>query len=185
MLTPQAIEKPWQFITAIFLHGSVTHLIYNLFALIFFGFITERLIGSKKFIILYLGSGILANLISFIIYPNQSALGASGAIMALIGIVAILKPMMTVWAFGIIMPMFILAIVWIAGSILGIFGLGDQTIGYLAHLTGILMGVIYGIYLRIRKREEKNSLRSNALSFKTKIILPEDSMRRWENYYLK
>ena len=144
ILTSRALIEPWRFVTAIFLHSSLLHLLYNLFSLIFFGLILENLIGSKKFLMLFIVSGIFANILSFSFYP--SALGASGAIMALIGCVAVLRPMMVVWAFGIILPMFALAIIWVIASILGIFGLGEQNIGYLAHLSGILIVILYGLY---------------------------------------
>ncbi len=178
MLTESALTMPWQFFTAVFLHGSITHLFYNLFALFLFGLMLEGLIGSRKLIELFLASGILANIISFYWYPN--ALGASGAIMAVIGCLAVLRPGMTVWAFNLPMPMFIAAIVWTAGSVIGIFGFGDQSIGYLAHLSGILIGVFYGLLLRLRYPFERVGF-----SHRQKIVLEEDAMRRWEDYNLR
>jgi len=182
MLTPNALSMPWQFITSIFLHGSTSHLLYNLFALIFFGIIAEKLIGSHKFLILFFASGILANIFSFMIYPNGFALGASGAIMGIIGCVAVLRPMMIVWSFSIPMPMFVLAIVWIVGSIMGIFGIGDQGVGHLAHLSGIIVGILYGLFLRLIFIKGRQS---RGFFIKQKIILPEKEMRDWENYYFR
>lgn len=179
MLTPDALSQPWQFLTAVFLHGGIAHLLYNLFALFLFGFMLEHLVGSKKFFWLFLISGILANLISFIIYPNQNALGASGAIMAVIGVLAVLKPMMTVWAFNLPMPMFIAAVLWAGGSVMGIFGFGDQGVGHLAHLSGIFIGIFYGFYLRFRY--SKHVYRADS----HKIIIDENSMRNWEDYNLR
>ena len=43
----------WRFLTSVFLHGGLGHLVYNLFALVLFGSILERLIGSKKFLIVF------------------------------------------------------------------------------------------------------------------------------------
>jgi len=177
-LSNMAFARPWQFITAIFLHGSVLHLLYNLFALFLFGIILERLIGSNKFLGLFIVGGVFANFLSFFWYPN--ALGASGAIMALIGCLAILRPMMAVWAFGMILPMFFLAVVWVVGSILGIFGFGDQNLGHLAHLSGLFVGILYGMYLRLVKKREKE----NSTVFQSKIVLPEGYMRRWEDAYI-
>jgi hypothetical protein len=179
-LTKDSLNMPWQFITSIFLHANIAHLLYNLFALVFFGFMVEKLIGSKKFFYLFFISGIFANIISFNFY--NASLGASGAIMALLGCLAILRPMMTVFAFGIIMPMFILAIVWIAGSVLGIFGLGDSGTGHIAHLSGVLIGVLYGFFLRLKKKEEKQQ---TSFTSSRKIIIPENSMRAWEDFYIK
>lgn len=181
-LTSEALASPWQFITAIFLHGGVAHLVYNLFALIVFGFMLEFLIGSKRFLVLYLFAGIFANLVSFMFYP--SSLGASGAIMALIGCMAVLKPMMTVWAFNLPMPMFVLAIIWVVGSIMSVFGLGDANTGHIAHLSGIVIGLAYGFYLRMKK-QKRDSGGNNQISYQRKIDLPENYMQAWENYHLK
>lgn len=166
---------PWQFFTAIFLHGGVSHLFYNLFSLLFFGLIAENLLGSKKFIWLFIISGVIANIISFNFYP--SSLGASGAIFALIGVVAVLRPMMTVWVFGIIVPMFLAAIIWVGISIFGIFGLGDSGIGYIAHLSGIMIGVVYGFYLRLKYPHPSSQNK--------KIELDEGYIKSWEDNHLK
>jgi len=178
ILSANALSKPWQFLTAIFLHGSIVHLLYNIFALLFFGLILEKLIGSKKFSLLFIFSGLFANLVSFFWYPNS--LGASGAIMAIIGALAVLKPMMAVWAFGLILPMFVLAIIWIIGSFLGIFGFGEQNIGHLTHLSGILIGVLYGFFLRLKAKYNKHKI-----GYTSRIVIPESYIQQWENYYLK
>jgi len=181
MLSSSAITQPWQFITAIFLHGGIAHLFYNLFALIIFGLILEKLIGSRKFILLFLVSGIIANLISFAFY--HSSLGASGAIMGIIGVLAVLRPMMTVWMYNLPMPMFVVAIIWTAGSVLGIFGLGDPSVGHIAHLSGIVVGLAYGFYLRA-KYDKRNKI-NNSNMFERKIIIDENSMRQWEDRNFK
>ena len=147
----------WRFFTSLFLHGSITHLLYNLFALFFFGIALEKLIGSKKFLFAFFTSGIIANIISVNFY--QSSLGASGAIMGIIGVLTIVKPMLMVWAFGLILPMFIAGILWVTGSILGSLGMFLGDTGYIAHLSGIAVGLIIGIFLRFftRKTEKSNN----------------------------
>lgn len=178
MLTSSALAEPWQFLTAVFLHGSITHLLFNLFALFVFGIVLEGLIGSRKLFWLFIISGIIANLVSFYWYPNS--LGASGAIMAVIGCLAVLRPKMTVWAFNLPMPMFIAAIIWIGADVLGVFGLGDPGVGHLAHVSGIMAGILYGLYLR------KKYPKANVNSFShSKVILNEGYMRNWEDYYMK
>jgi len=177
MLTESALVRPWQFLTAVFLHGSISHLVYNLFALIIFGFILEQLIGSKRFLILFITTGIIANLISFPWSPN--ALGASGAIMAVIGTLAVLRPMMSVWSFGMILPMFIVAILWVTGSVIGIFGFGNQGVGHLAHLSGIVFGLAYGTYLRVKTTRKRGHT-----FFESKLKIPEESMQLWEDRYM-
>lgn len=164
----------WRFLTAIFLHGSILHLIYNMLALLLFGFILENKIGSRNFLIVFLSSGILANIIAVNYYP--SSLGASGAIYGILGCLTILSPFMGVWVFGIIVPMFIAAIIWIMGDLLGVFGFGETGIGNIAHLSGIFIGFIFGILSwKYRTRKEKRE----------KIFIPNDYIKAWEERYLK
>jgi len=161
----------WRFVSSIFLHGSIIHLIYNLFALLFFGVLLEKLIGSKRFLVLFFVSGIIANLISVWFYP--SSLGASGAIYGILGVLMVLKPMMMVWAFGLILPMFIAGILWIIGGVIGIF-IPSNT-GHIAHLSGIGIGILFGIFLFIRKRKKKNIV----------LEIPDNYMRVWEDKYFR
>lgn len=172
VLDKQSYYEPWRFVTSIFLHGSLEHLLFNLFALIMFGLILESLIGSRKFLIVFFVSGIFANLIAVNFYT--SSLGASGAIYGIIGCLAILRPLMTIWAFNLPMPMFIAAIIWIALSVIGIFNPTDNT-GHIAHLSGIVFGVILGIIFRIGRKEPK--------VIKERIFIPEEDMRRFEKDY--
>lgn len=160
----------WRFVSSIFLHGSLVHLFYNLFALGLFGFILERLIGSKKFLLVFFGSGIIANILSVNFY--NSSLGASGAIYGILGCLAILKPLMIIWAFGFPMPMFVAAILWIIGGVLGIFM--PSEVGDIAHLSGIAVGILVGFILKEWKTTKKQLIR-----------FPEGYMRAWENKHMR
>jgi hypothetical protein len=166
------ITEIWRFVTAIFLHGGMGHLISNLFALALFGTILEGFIGSKKFLLVFFASGIFANLVAVWFYP--SSLGASGAIYGILGALVIIRPMMTVWVSGIPMPMIIAGIVWVAGGVLGLFYPSD--VGHIAHLSGIGIGLILGIIWRdwSRKQEIVERLRLN-----------EQYMQDWEDYHMK
>ena len=137
----------WRFLTSIFLHGSITHLLFNMFALFFFGLFLEGSIGSRKFLIVFLASGILSNLISVNFY--DTSLGASGAIYGVIGALVVIKPFMIVWTFGLLMPLFIASILWVTADILRILGaFGPNNIGSIAHLSGIFVGAILGLIFR-------------------------------------
>ncbi|MBS3072664.1 rhomboid family intramembrane serine protease [Candidatus Pacearchaeota archaeon] len=172
ILSNESFLQPWRFVSSIFLHGSLSHLLANLFALLLFGFILEKTIGSEKFLAVYLISGILANLIAINFYSNS--LGASGAIMGIIGALAILKPLMSVWAFGMIIPMFVAAIIYVAIDAIGVFI--PSNIGHIAHLSGIAFGIIFGIIFRINKEKEEKKTH--------KIEVPEHLLRRWETLYM-
>jgi membrane associated rhomboid family serine protease len=173
-LTQASFHEPWRFLTAIFCHASFPHLLYNLFALILFGLILENLIGSGKFLTLFFGAGILANLIAVNFY--SASLGASGAIFGIIGCLAVLKPKMMVWAFSLPMPMVLASILWAAGDLLNIVVPYSNT-GSLAHLAGLAVGLIAGFFLRFSRE-------NRATRVEWKIQIPESYMSQWERSYL-
>jgi rhomboid protease GluP len=74
----------WRLITPIFLHGSLAHLGSNALSLFIFGTRVESFFGHRRFLIVYLLSGVAGVIASFILSRNPS-LGASGAIFGLLG----------------------------------------------------------------------------------------------------
>ena len=179
VLDNRAFEEMWRFASAIFLHGSLLHLAYNLFALVLFGSILEKLIGSGRFLIVFFITGILANLISVNFY--SSSLGASGAIFGIIGALIVIRPMLVVWAFGLPMPIFIAGIFWGIGDFLGAYGflIGNpmDNTGNIAHLSGMVFGLILGMFYGDRKRNSRRK-REDA-------VIDEHAMRDWEEKYLR
>lgn len=171
LLTSEGFFQPWRFLTAIFLHGSLTHILFNSFALLFFGSILEKFIGGKRFLIVFFITGILANLISVNFY--SSSLGASGAIFGIIGTLVIIRPTLTVWAFGLPMPMFVAGIIWTVGDFIGLFV--PSNVGNIAHLSGMFFGLVFGFLYR-KKRMKKT---------KSKIIIDEKIVRSWEDANLR
>lgn len=166
-LQPDSIlqgQKLWTIFTSMFMHDPSIfsfHLFANMMSLIFLGGFVERIIGSKRFLALYLISGIIAALffvsLAFIFGDNLSipAVGASGAIFGIAGLAAVLVPKMKVYILfiPIAMPMwfaiiFILIIMWIASSAFGL------SIANTAHLGGFLTGFFYGFYLRHKYKRQ-------------------------------
>jgi rhomboid protease GluP len=78
----------WRFFTPIFLHGSILHIGFNMYALSIIGPTLERIYGHQRYLALYLLSGIAGNICSFVFTPNPS-LGSSTAIFGLLGAEAI------------------------------------------------------------------------------------------------
>lgn len=74
----------WRLVSAMFLHIGIIHLICNMYSLWVIGRQLETFLGKFKFIIVYLGSGILGSLLSVTLHSSVSA-GASGAIFGLLG----------------------------------------------------------------------------------------------------
>jgi len=180
VLDSSRIGEFWRFLSAIFLHGSFIHLVYNLFALALFGLILESLIGSKRFLIIFFVTGILANLISVNFY--EFSLGASGAIFGVIGALIFVRPMLIVWAFGLPMPIFFAGALWVAGDVLGAYGFLtghpiDDT-GNIAHLSGMIFGLLFGVLFKGKNSGMQENNR------KKKVVFDERDLRRWEDRYI-
>ena len=147
---------PWMFFTAIFLHGSIAHLFFNMIALLIFGPMLEQQIGGKNFLLVYLIGGIVGNVIGIFFYPQ--ALGASGAIMAMFGTLVVLMPRLTVLIYGIIpMPLWAMAVLWFLLDFFGSFT--ASSIGHIVHIAGLIYGLAFGFYLKrkIRSIPKKGS----------------------------
>ena len=74
----------WRLATSMFLHIGIVHLVVNMYSLYIIGKQLESFLGRWKFLIVYLGSGILGSLLSVVVHSSISA-GASGAIFGLLG----------------------------------------------------------------------------------------------------
>ncbi len=73
----------WRLFTPMWLHGSILHIVFNMYALVIFGSNLERFYGHVRYLLLYLLSGFAGNVVSFMMSPAES-LGASTAIFGLI-----------------------------------------------------------------------------------------------------
>lgn len=171
-------HQVWRFVTAMFLHGDLLHLVYNMFALLLFGSIVEGLIGGRRFLIVYFVTGIIANLIAVNFY--SSSLGASGAIYGVIGALIVLRPTLMVWVYGIPMPMILAGLVWVGGDALGIFM--PSNVANIAHLSGIGLGIVFGFMFRKYALQE---LREERREERGRVVIDERSMRAWEDNYLR
>ncbi|NLI61013.1 MAG: rhomboid family intramembrane serine protease [Clostridiales bacterium] len=74
----------WRLFTAMFLHIGLLHLFFNSYALYLYGPAVEKLFGKVKFLVIYIVSGLMGSLLSYLFSPNPAA-GASGAIFGLMG----------------------------------------------------------------------------------------------------
>jgi len=75
----------WRFITPVFLHGSVAHIFFNMYALFSIGSFLERHFGHKRFALLYFLGGFSGNVFSFLLTgENGYSVGASTAVFGLV-----------------------------------------------------------------------------------------------------
>lgn len=128
----------WRLVTPIFLHEGFAHVLFNSFSTVLFAPALERILGKWKFIVVYLGAGIIGNLATFFLEPpNYASLGASGAIFGLFGvyvyIVLFRKDLIDRANSQLIVTMVVFALV------MTFFSSG---INILAHLFGLIGGLL-------------------------------------------
>jgi rhomboid protease GluP len=78
----------WRLITSIFIHIGFIHLFLNNYALWIIGREIEQIFGSARFVVLYLVTGVIGSLGSYVFNPQATSAGASGAIFGLFGVMA-------------------------------------------------------------------------------------------------
>ncbi|MEM5820181.1 MAG: rhomboid family intramembrane serine protease [Candidatus Aenigmatarchaeota archaeon] len=150
----------YRIVTSIFLHGDEIHLFYNSFALLIFGSVLEKVIGSRRYLLVFFLSGIIGS-IAYILTSillneiNIPAVGASGAIYGIIGTLAILRPTTIVLVYFVPIPLLFFAFFWIIveslATLFQFFG-AKTGIASQAHLAGILFGIFYGYKLKEKGR---------------------------------
>jgi len=138
----------WSFITYMFMHGSVTHILFNMLGLFIFGVHVERQMGSREFLLYYLLTGALAGVFSFGVYlftsPYVPLVGASGAIFAVELAYAVFFPDSIIYIWGILplrAPVMVLGFT----ALELIFSITGQNSGvaHLTHLAGFGIGWLY------------------------------------------
>lgn len=78
------ISQPWRFITAIFLHGGLLHIGFNMWVLLDIGPMVEEMYGSARYLFLYVVTGAAGYVLSS--FAGHLSVGASGSLLGLIGV---------------------------------------------------------------------------------------------------
>jgi len=144
-------------LTAVFMHEGFFHLLFNMYALYFFGMIIAPIMGARRFLSLFLFSGVAGNVLWLAANWNTPALllGASGAVMGVIMTAALLAPDVEILILFIPFPLKLrTAALVFAGIDVFMFATGEQTgVAYLAHIGGFLAGYLFSLmFLRREMR---------------------------------
>lgn len=156
-LEPSAVivnHEYWRLLTALFLHYGILHLAINLIALYILGPALERTIGSVKFVVSYLLSGLGSSLGVVLLWSlrltkSNLLVGASGSIMGVIGVSAGLLLLHRQKPLAGRQLQNIIAIVIIQT----VFDLSNPQVSLAAHLSGFVSGVIIGLILALTSRQ--------------------------------
>jgi membrane associated rhomboid family serine protease len=136
--------KPYQLVTHMFAHGGFFHILFNMYALWMFGSVLERIWGPKKFLIFYFVCVLAAGVTQMFFVNNGAAIGASGAIMGLLGAFAYTFPNTEFYILPFPFPIKAkyMAAIYAAIDLFGGFSGGGDNIAHFAHLGGLAMGLI-------------------------------------------
>lgn len=175
--------RPWQLLTFQFMHGSFSHILFNMLYLWMFGTELENLWGSKKFLIYYLTCGIGAGLTQLFLSPIFEGsvgptVGASGGIYGVLMAYAILFPRRPIYLYFFIpIPaMYLIGFM----ILLELFSVGDLSLtAHLAHIGGAFIGLIYILF----ERYFNFSLDSLVENFQRKRKLKYYSTKKSDRYY--
>ncbi|MBL8823956.1 MAG: rhomboid family intramembrane serine protease [Planctomycetia bacterium] len=181
--------RPWQPVTSMFVHGDLGHLLGNMFFLFLFGNAINAKLNHFLFLMCYLALGIVSDFVrvglQYAAGDLTPSLGASGAIMGIAGLCLVFYPRNDARIFYVQIPFGIgvltissgwLVLFYLVCDLLGnIFYLHDG-IGYMAHLSGCLAGILLGILLIQTGWVELEYGEENLLQ----IMGMQKKLKRWE-----
>jgi membrane associated rhomboid family serine protease len=171
-----ALTMPWTIVTYMFVHSptSITHILFNMIALFFFGPQVEARIGSKRFAFLYFVSGICGAILSFFFAFNSAIIGASGAVFGVMLAFARYWPTAQILIFGIIpIEARLLVVLTVIFSLWCGFHGSQSGVADFAHLGGFLGGYLYLKF--IERTQGARKFRS-----KTTAKVAPDTLRNWK-----
>jgi membrane associated rhomboid family serine protease len=134
---PGDFAQPWRLITAIFLHGSILHIVFNMWVLMDIGPMVEELYGSARYLFLFVASGIAGYVLSSQV--GNISVGASGSLLGLIGVLLAATTGRKSLAAQSLRSALIRWLIYI-----GVLGLIMRSTDNFAHLGGLAAGYLLG-----------------------------------------
>lgn len=139
--------QPWRLITSIFVHGSIFHILFNMWAVWIFGRMLENMLGTWRFLALYFIAGLAGSMGVTLLAPTTTVIGASGAIFGLFAAFFMLQRSLGYNGVQLLVVMGLnLAIGFVPGT----------GVAWQAHLGGIAAGFVTGfVFARTRNIRQR------------------------------
>ena len=136
-------NQPWTIVSAMFAHDGIYHILFNMITLYFYGMYVLALVGEARFFLVYFIGGLVGNAFFLLTNHFAFAVGASGAIFALGGLLVVLVPKLKVMILFIPVPIDL----WIAILIFAVLSLSPG-IAWQAHAGGLITGLAAGYFFK-------------------------------------
>jgi len=150
---------PYQLITFMFTHQSLSHLFFNMFAVFMFGSTLENYWGSKRYIIYYMLTGVGSGLIQLLVCALQGApsltIGASGAVFGLLLAFGMTFPNTPLFLMFIPIPIkakYMVIGYGVLEFFAGVANRSGDNVAHFAHLGGMLFGFFLILYWKKKSR---------------------------------
>lgn len=139
---------PWQLVSYMFLHGGISHLFFNMFALWMFGMDIENLWGTKRFLFYYfltgIGAGVANLFIAPLFGPTAPTIGASGAVYGILVAFGYLFPDRPIYLYFFVpIKAKYLVVIYMVIEFFSASNSLNSGIAHIAHLGGGIIGFIY------------------------------------------
>jgi rhomboid protease GluP len=166
---PYNLQQPWRLVMAVFLHGSLLHIAFNMWVLMDFGPQVEEMYGSARYLFIYVATGVGGYVLSSLF--GHFAIGGSGAILGLCGVIiavtagsrSIGHQMLRAQVVRLLIYILVIAILPI-----GLFGNIDN----LAHIGGFASGFALGKIMVDRTPSSPEEWkRANLLGWATALVI--------------
>ena len=164
-------EAPWRLVTSLFLHIGFMHLLFNMFALYYFGQVAERMFGAVNFLALFLLSGVGGNLLNNYLglhsvmagEPPIISAGASGGIMGIgmaLLVTALTKTSFNNFALNFRSLLIVMAINLSYGFLVGGIDNASHVGGA---IVGGLLGLVYVMQYRAIRQQQLFAHKANSV----------------------
>lgn len=135
----------WRLLSAMFLHGGMTHLLMNMFSLYLIGRGAETYFDTKSYLSIYFFSGLIGGLVSLYVHPVSVGVGASGAVFGVFGALAGFflahKKKIASYTKSFMKDFTVIIVINL------VIGLSIPSIDVSAHIGGLIVGFIGGFAL--------------------------------------
>ena len=174
------VLRPWTLFTYMFAHVSLGHVFYNMLLLYFSAQLFLTFLTERKFLFVYIMSGITGGVVLLILsaffpatFAASQLFGASAAMLGIVASICIYKPNMPVMFFGLVQMKYkyMALIIFLSYTIIDF---NINTGGKISHFGGVLFGLLFGYllkqgrdissfsFLKFRKRSPLRVVQNNA-----------------------